>query len=274
MTEERKINMTFDSNCTGQQGQTCDGWIHTDSSVRPATPHSIRADLKAEGRHALLGHLGLAVGSIILFLVLYTLLHFITGSALPAESGITGTVLSCIFSLFISAFSGIYEYGLICIYIKLLFRQPAGIRDFFLGFRENQDKILILSLVPALLQTVALLPAVICSYLVESDALLALYVVLLLLGVAVSIYGRLLFYPSLYLLLDYPDRTATEILRRSIRLMKGHKKELLFLELSFLPLLLLTLLSFGAAGLWVAAYRRSTLTAYYRRLMGASGASA
>ncbi len=265
-----EFNMTFDSNCTRQTNETRGDWIHTDSSVRPATPHSIRAQLKAEGRYALLGHLGLAVGSVILFLVLYALLHVITNYAMPVESGITGTVLSIVFSLFISAFSGIYEYGLICIYIKLLFRQPASIGDFFLGFRENQDKILILSLVPSLLQTIALLPAVICSYLVTSDAFLVLYLVLLLLGTAVSIYGRLLFYPSLYLLLDYPDRTAAEILHRSIRLMKGHKRELLFLELSFLPLLLLTLLSFGAAGLWVGAYRRSTLTAYYRRLMGAS----
>ncbi len=259
--------MTLNNN-TRQKKASEGEWIHTDSSVPPVTPHTLRAELKAEGRNALLGHLFLAVGSIILYLVLFTALNVIVNYALPSGIGIAGTALSLLFSLFICAFTGIYEYGLICIYVKLQFGQKAVLSDFFLGFRENQDKILFLRLVPGLLQIAAFLPATVCSYLVYSGALLALGLILLALGICVSVYIKLLFFPSLYLLLDYPNLSAREILQKSMRLMKGHKRELLFLELSFLPLWLLTLISFGAAGLWVGAYRRSTLAAYYRRIMG------
>ncbi len=257
--------MTTNAHFTNQEYQTKNDWIHTDSSMPPVTPHLVRARLKAEGRNALLGHLGLAVGCIILYLALTMALNAIVNCVLPTESGVIGTVLSLVFFLFISAFTGIYEYGLICIYLKLQFGQTAHSADFFLGFRENQDKIVILRLVPALIEVIFLLPATVCSYLTENKALFLLYLALLILGIAATVFAKLLFYPSLYLLLDYPHQSAGEILQKSVRLMKGHKKELLFLELSFLPLWLLTLLSFGAAGLWVSAYQRSTLAAYYRR---------
>ena len=87
------------------------------------------------------------------------------------------------------------------------------------------------------------------------------------LGLIAGLYLDLTFYPVLYLLLDYPDLSAKEVLQKSRRLMKKHRLPLLYLELSFLPLWLLSVCSFGFAAFWVYAYRNAALAAFYHRLI-------
>lgn len=87
-------------------------------------------------------------------------------------------------------------------------------------------------------------------------------------GTAATVYISVCLYPCFYILLDYPDLSAADVMKRSLRMMKGHKGEFFLLELSFLPLLLLAVLSFGIALPWVLAYVRSTMAAYYRKRIG------
>ena len=68
-------------------------------------------------------------------------------------------------------------------------------------------------------------------------------------------------------LLDFPDFSAEELIRGGTKLMKGHLRRLYFLYLSFLPMYLLTLLSFGIAGLWVSSYTHAAEAAFYKDLM-------
>ena len=49
--------------------------------------------------------------------------------------------------------------------------------------------------------------------------------------------------------------------------MKGHKWELFFLQMSFLPLGFLCLLSFGIGNLWLVPYMNMTQTLYFLDLM-------
>ena len=70
-----------------------------------------------------------------------------------------------------------------------------------------------------------------------------------------------------YLALDYPDLTAGEILRLSLKVMKGKKRQLFIIQLSFLPLYLLGVLSFGIGLFWIVPYQKMTLTLYYLDLM-------
>lgn len=262
---------TFENNnqgAAGQNGQEMGGegqWIHTDSSVRPMTPHLFRADCKAEGRNALLGHLGIAVGSSIAFLGIVIAMRVLINNVLPEGNGIVPTALAELLTLFVSVFAGIYEYGLTCIFMKLQYGQEAVFSDLFLGIHENQDKIVKISLVQGGLEMLALLPSLIASFYAGSGVGFAVMLLLMAAGTAATVYISVCLYPCCYILLDYPALPAGEVLKRSLRMMKGHKWELFMLELSFLPLLLLTLLSFGIATPWVYAYVRSTMAAYYRR---------
>ena len=55
--------------------------------------------------------------------------------------------------------------------------------------------------------------------------------------------------------------------------MKGKKLRLLYLEFSFLPLLLLSILSFGIGLLWLQPYMQMTYTFFFLDLMNPRRAS-
>lgn len=253
----------------GTSNGTGDGWIHTDSTMRMVTPHMVRGELKAEGRNALLGHLGTAVGASVLYLLIVFALRTIVNSVLPQGTGILAIVLAEVLTLFVGVFAGIYEYGLTCIYMKLQYQKRARLADLFRGIRENQEKIIAATFIRTILLMLTMLPSLVAACFVTEEFMLWICIGLFAAGAAVSVYIELVLYPMMYLLLDYPGMPVREVLQKSKTMMKGHKWELFCLTWSFIPLWLLSLLTFGIAGLWVWAYRDSTLAAYYKKRMGA-----
>ena len=96
------------------------------------------------------------------------------------------------------------------------------------------------------------------------------YVILLILFSLAAFFGvlsvRIRYAPHSYLLLDFPGLPAGTLLRGSARMMQGHRMRLFRLYLSFLPLYVLGVLSFGVARLWVNSYTHSAEAAFYRDL--------
>ena len=97
--------------------------------------------------------------------------------------------------------------------------------------------------------------------------------VTLLVGIAVCIGTILFIIPGIiisfmysqvyYIMAENPNKSVLECLRESARIMKGHKMELLILELSFLGWIILTALTCGIAGLYVLPYYSATLANFY-----------
>ena len=69
--------------------------------------------------------------------------------------------------------------------------------------------------------------------------------------------------PAFFLLHDFPQYTAKELLTRSRKLMSGNKGRLFYIYLSYIPLLFLGTLSCGIALLWVIPYMNATLAEFY-----------
>ena len=68
-------------------------------------------------------------------------------------------------------------------------------------------------------------------------------------------------------MLDFPQYSAKELFQMSLRLMKGNIGRLFYLEISFLPLILLSFLSCGIALLWISPYMDATLANFYLDLV-------
>ncbi|MCM1285969.1 MAG: DUF975 family protein [Acetobacter sp.] len=62
---------------------------------------------------------------------------------------------------------------------------------------------------------------------------------------------------------DNPDLSPTEALKLSRRMNKGHRSELLVLDLSLIPWLLLTAITFGIAGIYTLPYFKTINALYY-----------
>lgn len=72
-----------------------------------------------------------------------------------------------------------------------------------------------------------------------------------------------------YILLDTP-LTGRQALRESMRMMQGHKMRLFMLYLSFLPYLLLVILTLGIASLFVSPYMEASKAEFYEDLLAQS----
>ncbi len=225
----------------------------------------ISANVKAQARQALTGHYGTVIAANILYLLISLILaEFSTG--LDVGSGIVRIVLSFVANGLTSAISGIFTLGLYFIYANLLFDQPASVRDLFQPFREDPEKAMTIALLFYLADYVCTLPSTLylgTTYAVTSRQLL-IFLLLTAAGYLAMFFFQLYFLFTYLLLLDYPSMTVKELFHRSSRLMRGRKRTLFYIEISFIPLYLVGILTLGIGCLFVMAYQYETLTAFYR----------
>ena len=90
---------------------------------------------------------------------------------------------------------------------------------------------------------------------------------LLIVGVGVSWWISLRYSQVYYLLLDFPDYSAIELLKMSWKLMKGNVGRLLYIQVSFIPISLVALLSCGIGLLFVLPYKNMTYALFYLDLI-------
>lgn len=67
---------------------------------------------------------------------------------------------------------------------------------------------------------------------------------------------------------DDPDAGFWAAIKKSWAIMKGHKAELFVLQLSFIPWLLLTIITCGIVGIYTLPYFETTFSEYYETIKG------
>lgn len=173
----------------------------------------------------------------------------------------------------VSIFTGVFQTGITLFYLNSACNRPAMISNLFYGFKYLFKKSLGISAALVILNTLCTLPYDICYFLMQSGkgydtiTMAVLCIVLIIVGMCIYIPLALGLSQSYYLLLDFPQYSATELLKLSLRITKGHKWELFCLQFSFLPLALLCLLSCGIGTLWLVPYMNMTQTLYFLDLM-------
>ena len=251
-----------------------------ESNVRPLRSASVRRSprersvfksnkrLKSEARASLLGNLTRPVFSVFLYTLSTAFL-----AELIANFRTESALLSLLFSIIVFVVLGIcakmLRIGLSCIFLRLHFKRDVKISDLFCAFSGKSDTAVQCC---AFLSLIELLPVFPLLALLSAGSALnrAVYIVLLILFSLATFFGvlfiRIRYAPHSYLLLDFPELPAGTLIRGSSRMMQGHRMRLFKLYLSFLPLYLLGVLSFGVARLWVSCYSHSAEAAFYRDL--------
>ena len=235
--------------------------------------HQSSAALKAAAREHMFGRYGSAVGDCLL-------VTFLTGFAtvsITSVAGSTNTPLGALIHyalLFaVSVFTGLLSSGVAYFYLKIVTGHIAVVNDVFYGFRMHSDKALTIQSWLTLITFIGSLPEYIVLYRMPSSpdaSALTRYGVCMILSGLVSLALNLLYAPAFFLLHDFPQYTAKELLSMSRKLMSGNKIRLFYIFLSFVPLLLLGLLSCGIALLWVSPYMNATLAEFYMSIINNS----
>ena len=98
----------------------------------------------------------------------------------------------------------------------------------------------------------------------------------LLTGLFIALWSILLVIPGIvaaysysmapYILLEDPNCSAMDAIRRSKEMMKGHKGRLFTMELSFIGWILLSVLTLGIGNLFLTPYMNAATAVFYRNL--------
>ena len=203
-------------------------------------------------------------------LILNTISLFTT----TAYNSTLGIIIGVIISFILTIFGTILSVGQCSFYLNIACDQPYQFSDLFTGFKIHPDKTIITQVIIQLLTLLPLIPAIVVMILaVYADEMIVMFLIaclLLILGSGISWWISLRFSQVYYLLLDFPDYTAMELLKMSWKLMKGNAGRLLYIQVSFIPLTLAGLLSFGIGLLFVQPYQNMTYTLFYLDLMQAN----
>lgn len=226
------------------------------------------AELKQVARGIMMGKYRNAISILLASDLIISTLSLFTTTSSDSYAGIAiGFVINFILVLF----GTILSVGQCSFYLNVACDGPYQFSDLFTGFKVHPDKTIITQLIIQLLTTLPLVPAiVVMAIAVYADEMIMLFLLaclLLILGTGISWWISLKYSQVYYLLLDFPDYSATELLKMSWKLMKGNVVRLLYMQVSFIPMILAGLLSFGIGFLFVLPYQNMTYTLFYLDLI-------
>ncbi len=250
---------------------------------------SAGTNYKGIAREKLLGRYSTIIGAILVMQLVFFAVSYITDKVVD-DSTIAGMIIYTAIAVIVGLIGAVFTVGELTMYMKLACGDDIRISDIFSGFMGHPDKAIIIQFKIAVRCLAFLLPALaIFGYMcyvsggvtlaenggiVLGDAgltdagapFILLMVLAVLAGAAGVIYIRLKYAQCFYLMIDHPEYEATEAFNKSADMMKGHMWDYLYINLSFIPIILLGVLSLGVGLMYIQPYRGMTLTEYYMAL--------
>ena len=226
------------------------------------------AQLKQAARGIMMGKYRNAISILLASdLIVSTLSLFTTTNT----NSYIGILIGFLINFILVLFGTILTVGQCSFYLNIACNVPYQFSDLFTGFKVHPDKIIITQFIIQLLTTLPILPGVgLMLYSFRAYNIIVVFLLscfLLILGAGISWWLSLKYSQVYYLLLDFPDYSAKELLKMSWKLMKGNVGRLLYLQVSFIPMTLAGLLSFGIGFLFVLPYQNMTYTLFYLDLI-------
>lgn len=229
-------------------------------------------ELKNEAKDKLDGKYYLCIMVCLTNVVIQYIVTLFLSAFLPSLNGVSVPVyiMHGIASLLITWVLGVMRLGLDFFFLKAACGQTYRISDLFYGYRNDFSKTLSLSGVYALLTAVCELPfqyLAVTYFLTGNESLIIPAIIAGIVGLCIYLPVSAGLFLSFYLMLDFPDKSAKEIVSLSFRLMKGSKRRVLYMTFSFIPLILLCVCSFYIGFLWLMPYMKMTGVCFFLDIM-------
>ncbi|MCR5209348.1 MAG: DUF975 family protein [Lachnospiraceae bacterium] len=229
------------------------------------------AEIRAAARERLLGQ----YSRVILVQLFYIFLVF--GIMIASGSG-TGTDIGAIVLYYAITFISyiilqVFMFGLSKTYLNACCRMPYGVGSLFSGFGDN--RVVVSAIMFATLQFIFSIPGLIMAekYLSSGNGIYEEYALLASSAGTIVYYIVWLSFSQLYyVLLDFPEKSLGDCIKMSIWLMKGQKLKFVGMQISFFPLLLLTIPTLGLGLLWVMPYMQASEASFYLSLTSGKAA--
>ncbi len=228
-------------------------------------------ELKRLAKVQLQGKYGTMIGALILQELLVLFATGILSMMIPGTDTLSN-ILYYILTFIVQLIAGILQAGVSFLYLKAACGMQCSVGDIFYCFKHSPDKAIKIEFVLVIINAVCMLPSDILTWkypltsLTDYDEIAMMYSVTLL-CMMVYVVITLAFTPVFYMMLDFPNYTVKDILKKSIEVMKGNKMRYFLLDLSFIPWMFVGILTCGIGLLWIIPYMNMTSTNFYLDLM-------
>ena len=251
-------------------------------------------NFKGIAREKLLGKYTVMLSAILIVQLIYFVVGSISAKVVD-RSSVTGMIIYSAISVITGLIGAVFTLGEKAMYMKIACKDKVKVTDIFEGFKGHADKAIIvqffiavkciLFLIPAGVTLILLIykgggfdPSVSFGTQLENSLvnshnvpLILMLVVFIIFGLVGLIYVRLVTSQCFYVMLDYPDEAPMSVMQKGRDMMKGRLGIYLYLVLSFVPIILLGILSLGVAFVYIEPYMGMTLTEYYMNIAGVDG---
>ena len=184
-------------------------------------------------------------------------------------------VLSEVFMLVVSLIVGIISAGLGYMLLNISRGKEFSLGDLGYFFKNQPDRVIVAGFVLAMIQLITAIPYYYVSFTTDPGLTvdsqiqwLSMTLGLLAVSTLLNFLISLPFAMTYFLMADDTELGGIQALKESARLMKGNIWRYVKLNLSFIPLLLLSVFTFYIALFWIMPYMEMSMVAFYRDLDG------
>ncbi len=224
--------------------------------------------LKAIAKERSLGRYGTLIGANLLIFIIQLFVTAIT--TVSTGGSIILIVINNLITLIVNILVGLLVSGKAYLYMNLLYSQTVSTSDIFFGLRQQPQKAVIIQALFVIIDFVVTMPSqiLLVMYQRKPDVATLSYLIMAMgLGIIVDVIIYLTYSQAFFILHDFPDRSAKEILATSRHLMKGNKFRLFYLNATFIPLYIFSAVALFVPLLWVSVYRYASTCAFYQDLI-------
>lgn len=229
-------------------------------------------ELKQIARKNLNGNYGIPMGAILIAEIISLAAELPFSMLQKNDQPIAMTIIFYAADLLIILLSGILSAGIIRLHLLLARKQSYSLNSLFYGFKNHPDRFIIVEIFLLIANLIGALPViagVVVLYMLNRLSLaLLIFTPLAVVSLILLTIIRLWYALVLCLILDHPQMSATQALKQSRLLIKGHKGRLFYIYLSFIGMQILCILSLGIGLLWVLPYQSQTLANFYLDVVG------
>lgn len=231
--------------------------------------HATSAELKARAKGQLLGKYGTVIPAVLAVEIIMLSINGVISFPLNPQT-IPGAIGSFIVECLMQLLGGIFIAGQTYLYLNISCGGNIRVSDVFYGFTHHPDRAILIQLYQLLLMLAAYVPLFVVLGLwmvIDSFYMLIPITIAFCFGLVASVVISLMYSQSYFVMLDFPDFSAVQCLRFSRKIMKGSKARRFYLDVSFIPLYLLGILTCCIGLLFVIPYANTTYSNFYLELM-------
>lgn len=229
---------------------------------------------KSYAKEMLRGNYAVPIFGMIAITGINTVASGLTGVLFGGTSWLS-ILLGQIFLFVVSLIMSIFSAGLSYMFLNIARGKPYSIGDLLYFFKNHPDRVIVSGFVLGLVDVLVSLPYYYISLFTEPGntpeaALLWLEkgFAMLLLAAALRMLITLPFAVTYYALADDKNLGGMEGLKESARMMRKNMGKYLALQISFIPLLFLSVFTMYIALLWIMPYMEMSSVMFYRDLRG------